>query len=235
MKIAFSGISYRALAWTASGLFCLLAPVTTHAAIVTTNAPIVGTEFVTLNVSATNNDTGAIYNSAELNVFITLATDLFALPANQTNYASIADLIADWNFSIRVSPTGEVYNGWNAQKENNGSVSMTHIDGIPDLSYDQWNSNPGSNTQAYTLLVPIAQVDFTGVSGYNPDKAGIVLSGAGNTMSDAFTAFAGVDTFQTGSQFYQVAIPEPKTYAIIFGLAALGAGLYRRRQKETNH
>ena len=234
MKIALSGISYRALALAASGLFCLLAPVQSQAAQLVTNNPIVGTEFVTLNVSATNNDTGAIYNSAELNVFITLATDLYALPANQTNYASIADLIADWDFSIRSSAPGNVYNGWNAQKENDGSVSISNN----DFDWDQWNSNPGSNTQAYTLLVPIAQVDFTGVSGYNPDKAGIVLSGAGNTMSDAFVGYEGgaanISHF-ADSQFYQVAIPEPKAFAIIFGLAALGAGLYRRRQKETNH
>ena len=213
----------------AFGLASLFTPAKSDAAVLIPNDPIVDSnDNIALNVSATNNDTGAIYNSAELNVFKELASQLYALPANQANYGSVTDLMADWNFFI--DPTGDVSNGWNSQKENDGSISLTNR----GFNYHEWTSNPGSNTQLYTLTIPMSQLDFTGVSGYNPDKAGIVLSGLDNTMSDAFVGTMDMDNiFSADSQFYQVAIPEEKTYAIIFGLAALGAGLYRRHQKKS--
>jgi len=219
----------------ALGLASLL-PTKADAAILNTNDPTpsfphVG-ENVTINLNAVNDDTGAIYNSAELNVFKELAEGLYALPANQTNYGSMLDLMNDWSFGISNNAPGNVHNGWNFQKQNDGSISIGNIGGVPDLSYDLWNSTSGSNTQAYTLIIPGSQLDFTGVAGFDPTKAGIVRSS--ELSSDMFVGFEGGAaniSHSADGHFYQVQIPEPSAYGALFALAAAGAALYRRRQR----
>lgn len=218
----------------ALGLASLLGPAKAEAAILVTNAPVVtANNSVSMEVSATNNDTGAVYNSAELNVFKDLATQLYALPANQTQYNSISDLMSDWNFNIRAFPTGDVYAGWNFQKQNDGSISLSNeslTGGEPGTDYDLWNSNPGSNKQAYTLIVPNSQLNFDGVAGYDPLKAGIVLSGI--EQPNMFIGTMDMDNiFRASGQSYQLIIPEPKTYAALFGSLALGLALIRRKRR----
>lgn len=188
-------------------------------------------------MEATNNNDGAIYNSADLNVTSQLATDLWALDANSNNsdpswngYNTIDDMIADWDMNIRAPSTGEVYDKWDATANADGSFSID----TSGLGPDTWfatQQDASQDMQFYTINIPKSQLELDGISGYNPaSDATIVLSGAGNTINDAFTAYAGVDTFQTSGQYFQVAVPEFSSSALAMGgLAGLLAGLRRRR------
>jgi len=85
--------------------------------------------------------------------------------------------------------------------------------------------------QFYTINIPKTQLELDGLAGYNPaTDASIVLSGAGNTIPDAFTAYAGVNTFQESGQYFQVQVPESSAYPAILGLAALALQALRRRR-----
>ncbi|MCC5841636.1 MAG: PEP-CTERM sorting domain-containing protein [Opitutales bacterium] len=222
----------RILGAGALGLASLLGPSQSDGAILVTNTPFIdSSDNTAINLSVKNDDEGAIYNSAELNVFKDLASQLFALPANQDNYSSIADLMSGWNFVI--APGVDFVNsGWNYEKKNDGSISLTNVGG---KNADEWNSNDGSNTQLYTITIPKTQLDFTGVAGYDPAKAGIVLSS--ETKPNMFIGKQGdgsnVINYPAEGLFYQVQIPEPSTYAAIIGLLAGAGAMYRRRQKNS--
>ncbi|MCC5842608.1 MAG: hypothetical protein JJT96_21000 [Opitutales bacterium] len=221
----------RVLVAGALGLASLLGPSQSDGAILVANTPELSANNVVLNVSATNNNEGAVWNSAELNVVKDLASQLFALPENQNLYSSIEDLMNGWGFLV--DPTGDVSSGWNATKENDGSISIFNNQ-IP-FGYDEWNSNEGSNTQLYTITIPKTQLDFTGVAGYDPAKAGIVLSS--ETKPNMFIGKQGdgsnVINYPAEGLFYQVQIPEPSTYAAIFGCLAAFVALYRRRNRKS--
>jgi len=88
------------------------APVITYEGIFDNTNP----ENVQMDVSATNNNTGSIYNSADLNLTSLLAynpdatiNSIWEIGTNSTDYASIADMVSNWNVAI----SGEVQNGWN--------------------------------------------------------------------------------------------------------------------------
>jgi hypothetical protein len=217
------------LAVAALGLASLLGPAKADGQIVVAHSPFLDSNNnVALNVSAQNDNIGAIYNSAELNVFRDLAAQLYALPENQTNYNSIADLMSDWN--VFIDPTGDVSLGWNYQKQNDGSISLSNIGGRAGSDYDEWTSNPGSNTQLYTITIPNSQLNFDGVAGYDPAKAGIVLSSVEQPNMFQATTTGGFN-IQADGLSYQLVIPEPKTYALLFGLIAGGAAILRRRRR----
>lgn len=168
-----------------------------------------------------NNDNGAVYDSGEVNLFQGLAGELYALPANQTAYSSLGDLVADWNVSIRGPPTGEVYNGWSADLGTDGQIDLSNN----DFWYDTWGATqqtPNLDTMALTVSVPKSQLELDGIAGYNPETDAKVVIGV-DSRPDAFVGSEGLDSWSATGNNYHV-VPEPMTsLLLIAGAAAAGA------------
>lgn len=198
--------------------------------------PAEGSSNIVLDMQATNDNVGAIYDSADLNLTSRLASDLWALTTNQSTYATMQDMIADWDMNIRTAPTGEVSNGWNFIANSDGSFSITNdsiTGGEIDTDYDGWYStstDSSQDMQFYTLNIPKSQLEFDGIAGYDPNSdATIVLSGEENTIPDAFVGSTGGNAYQAEGQYFQVAVPEFSSSALVMGgLAALFAAFRRR-------
>lgn len=181
-------------------------------------------DYIEKDVKIENNVEGAIFNSGLANFSIPLAEGMLDLPVNQG--LSVADLVKDWNVTIRAPTTGDVYTGWGAEFQNNGSLSITRGQGA---NVDTWAKD---NFVYLTIRVPKSQLEYDGIPGYNPlTDASIVLSS--QTMPNAFIGYSQnmLDSWSAEGQFYQVQIPEPRTYAFLFGLVVLGMGLRRRLRK----
>ena len=120
---------------------------------------------VTIPIEISNNDNGAIYNSYDLSLFHSLAVALFALPQNQTNFASIEEMTATWQLGIRPDPIGEVNADWNATTGDFNPVSINNVGGIPGLDYEQWlatQQDPNQDMMALALTIPLSQLDGNG-------------------------------------------------------------------------
>jgi hypothetical protein len=193
-----------------------LASIPGFGAAVVNNVPVENPIDFTLDSRATNDDPGVIYYSAELNIYKALAASLWNLPSNQATYADMTDMLADWSgVSVRGPPSSEVYTGWAATLNADGSVSIRNNDFDWDTWYDT-NTDPSQDMQAYTLIVPKSQLECDGVAGYNPlTDASIVLSDS--TRLDAFVGDeggAGGLSWQGEGTFYQVAVPVPNSISI---------------------
>jgi hypothetical protein len=120
-------------------------------------------ENVQLDISVTNDNNGTEYQSGELNVALNLAIELFALPGNQSSYASMAEMVAQWNVAVG----GEVQNGWSSSVNWDGSFSISNA----PFGSDVWfatQQNPSQDMQFYTINIPKSQLEFDGIAGYNP-------------------------------------------------------------------
>jgi hypothetical protein len=180
-------------------------------------------DYIEKDVKIENDVEGAIFNSGLANFSIPLAEGLLDLPVNQG--LSVADLVKDWNVTIRSGTTGDVYTGWGAEFQNNGSLSIANN----EFDWDTWAKD---NFVYLTIQVPKSQLEYDGIPGYDPlTDASIVLSS--QTMPNAFIGYSQnmLDSWSAEGQFYQVQIPEPRTYAFLFGLVVLGMGLRRRLRK----
>jgi hypothetical protein len=126
---------------------------------------IVGLSEIKLNLTLINNDPGAIYNSAEVHIFESLAEDVLALPANSGR--GVADIIGEWGAMAMPPPTGEVANGWNGAFDSSGMVSLTHA----GRNADPWlstSTNPNLDELALTVSIPKSQLDGNG-DGWSAD------------------------------------------------------------------
>ena len=200
---------------------------------------------VEMSLNVTNNNDGSIYNSADLNTTTLLAYNPDApvnslwelsvnsnpLDPNWNGYTSIAEMVADWP---GVSISGEVVNGWNFTTNPDGSFSMTNGGGFINFDYDGWYATqqyPSQDMQFYTINIPKSQLELDGIAGYDPlTDASIVLSGAGNTIADAFVGTMDtLNSYSAEGQYFTVAVPEPSAAAVILGLAAVAVvGLLRK-------
>jgi hypothetical protein len=192
---------------------------------------------VNIDVKATNNDAGAIYNSADLNVTKLLAYNptpeidsLWELPANQANYSSIADMVAAWpGVSIRSSPSSEVYTGWNAVTNSDGSFSLSKSGAAADL----WLStdiNSNQDMQAYTINIPKSQLSLVGLGNYTANDYGTITLSQ-TTVPDAFIGYeggAGGLSWQANGNHYQVAVPEASITGLLIGATALAIAATRK-------
>lgn len=190
--------------------------------------------FVILKVGVENDNIGSTYDSGLSQHFSILDDQLYSLiPGNQITYASPDDLVANWGgISVR-APPGEVENGWNGSFNSDGSLDLTN-NGIPG-NYDTWTQTD-SNSDYMFFEKPISKdlLELDGIEGYDPNTdASIVLSGEGNTIPDAFTAYEGaggnVIPYSAEGQYFQVQVPEFSSSALVMGgLAALFAAFRRR-------
>ena len=176
---------------------------------------------VELDIHLTNNDNGAVYDSGEVNAFQGLAGELYALPANQSTYASLSDLVADWNVSIRGPPTGEVSSGWFDTMNADASIDLAH----GPFGYDTWGATqqtPNLDTMALTISIPKDQLELDGVPGYNPATDARVVKGV-DSRPDAFVGLP--DGAMAPGNNYHV-VPEPTGLAL---MATVGAVVGARK------
>jgi hypothetical protein len=192
--------------------------------------PVPSGGYSILDLELTNTDIGAIYNSGTLNLFRPLAESLLNLPVNSSNpdYTSAADLMADWNISIE--SFGQVYSGWLHDVIDNGSIDLSNIGGIPDVSYTTWGDSinfPSQNTMALTIQIPLSQLELDGEPGYDPLTDARIELGS-TPVNNAFTAHqtGGFPSISTDGINYDV-IPEPGS-ALLLGLG-LAAATYGRK------
>jgi hypothetical protein len=192
--------------------------------LITQYEPVVGSTTLGLAIDLTNNDEGAIYDSGELTLLSPLAQSLWdTVPANQTTYADIGEMVADWNINIQPPPSGQVYNGWERTVNADGSIALSNlgaIGGIPEDDYTVWRDSigfPSQNTMALTIQIPLVQLELDGESGYDPLSDARIELGSG-TLPGAFVANTGSPA---SGQLYAV-IPEPSSvYLLLFGVWSL--------------
>ncbi len=161
---------------------------------------------VLLDISITNDDSGAIYDSASVSMFDDIAAQIYALDHNQSAYAARSDMTAEWSFQIRTPPTGEVENGWNENCGNWSCIDIYNIGGIPNVTYTQWlstSSDPDQDMMAITVGIPKAQLDGN-QNGWDPnDPADYLVTLDPNlTLEDSVVGKWGVSWFHGDSNAY---------------------------------
>ncbi|WP_438483360.1 PEP-CTERM sorting domain-containing protein [Oleiharenicola lentus] len=150
--------------------------------------------------------------------------------ANDTAYGNIGTSLA----GTAASNIGSVYNGLSLASSGQTLDSDTVL--LP-AGGNAWvtKATTGANSFGVTGLTTAKFVNpvtntFTGYSA--SDLYSITPTGGGTSTNLFFGTFALSNTGElsfTGSNF--AAIPEPSTYAAMFGAAALGLVIYRRRQQ----
>ncbi|ARN57702.1 PEP-CTERM sorting domain-containing protein [Sedimentisphaera salicampi] len=188
-----------------------------------------GNEYNTIDLKFTNNDPGAIYNSASVSneILGDLAEQLVSLSSNSGK--TVEDALNEFELTVRSPPTGEVYNGWDVSKDSQGGLSLNHNAGWAGFDYDEWTSDSATNDLALTVSVPTSLLETDGIEGYDPETdARIVL---GDTAVQ--NAFVGVynhnNQWSSSMNQYEV-VPEPMT-ALMFGVGALGVMAKRAGNK----
>jgi len=189
-------------------------------------------------VQITNDNDGATYDNYQLTLGY-LADAIFT--SNQTRleslgYTSGSDLVSNGLFDYSVSDLGEVYTGWSPAVQGNGDVSITHIDGDPNVDYSTWDATqqaPSQDMQQGTLNINNFFLDLNG-DGYNPATDLNIANGTESVVGgigyvDALNQF---NDYTSQITVQNPSIPEPATGLLI----ALGAaGLAARSPRRRNH
>jgi len=154
-----------------------------------------------LVVDLTNNDNGAIYNSYDLALFHSLATALYALPQNQTNYASVDALMGDWVLSIRSDPAGEVNTGWSPTTGNYNPVQITH----GPFGYEAWfatQQDPNQDMMRILLEIPKTQLDGDGDGWGRDDELDYLIVMEEDAVPDMGAGRSGTTSLAVGARPY---------------------------------
>jgi hypothetical protein len=175
-----------------------------------------------INYSFLNNDTGATYNSATLDLLPILGVVVDKIVLNNPNYSSAAQVYGGMGFGV--TPTGNVNTGWtNINLDTNtGMLSINHNGGDPNDDYDAWTS---SNTMTGTLNLG-NMLDFNG-NGIIDANEQLYFNGLANNAFNAKTT-GGFDIYSNVDKIGVV--PEPSS-ALLVGLGAGALALSRRRRE----
>jgi hypothetical protein len=151
-----------------------------------------------------NDDNGAIYDSYVFNAFTNLVNEMWALPQNQTNYASISEMLSDWDITIRGPPTGEVENKWGANFDNFGKLTLTHF----GKGYDKWEAtqqNPNMDSTYFICDIPDSQLcNSNGWTMADSNDYTIVLSDNVETNMGIASAGDGLNYWNADGHFYEL-------------------------------
>lgn len=143
---------------------------------------------VRLAVEVTNNNPGAVYNSAEVNFLQNLfynpspeIDSLWELPQNQTTYTTFSNMMG----AIGDLAINDLL-GWGTANNNDGSFDATNIGGIPNLTYTEWDSG---KMATFVHSIDKSFLSLSGLGSYGPgDYASIEISSV--PMSDAFVGYS---------------------------------------------
>jgi len=228
----------------ATGLVCaaMHAPKSAAAQVFVADVAYFPSESV-LDVSMKNNNPGVIYDTARLDIYLSLANEIFDL--GNSLEASVGDmLLTEWGLAIRGPPAGEIYNGWSAEWNAGGSVDFANNGIVPDGTYDVWRDETSDSlrdTLALRATIPNYLLERNETPGYqwdgdanNPNNDyAIKLSEVPHPDMFVGTDQGGFNNFTASSNRYELAnagIPEPSTAALL-GLGG-GLALLRRNRKE---
>ena len=202
-------------------------PAAAHGAILAQSSPSpVGLNLV-LGFEKTNDDPGAVYDSAELQgLFLPLAQSIYAFGSNAAIYASVQDMTAAWSGGI--TGLGSVSNGWSMSGFD--PKQFTNIGGLPDITYDQWVAG---RTGDFVTTIPLSQLTASGNAADwgDPDATYATITLSDTLVEDAFVGKTGgvnsPEFFADGFAYQLVIIPAPG----ILALAPLAALTTTRRRR----
>lgn len=173
----------------------LLAATALHGAEVTTSFSQTGTN-TQINFLLTNNDPGAIYNSAELRLEATLAPVVDAILRYKPGYTTRAQVYAAISVTIQQPPSGEVYTGWSRSLSSSmGVISLTNFGGFPDFDYTTWQNtlaNAAQDLMAITLNLG-GLLDFDGDSQLDAAERLLTLPPLTAAPDEASAGFVGIE------------------------------------------
>ena len=116
-----------------------------------------------VNFMMTNNDPGAIYNSAELRLETILAPVFDAIQRFKPGISTRGQVYATISHSIQPSPIGEVYNKWFHNLDSNTGVTALYHQGIGFTTWQNTAANASQDMMALTLNLG-SLLDFNGNS-----------------------------------------------------------------------
>ena len=114
-----------------------------------------------INLMMTNNDPGAIYNSAELRLETILAPVFDAIQRFKPGISTRGQVYATISHSIQPSPIGEVYNKWFHNLDSNTGVTALYHQGIGFTTWQNTAANASQDMMALTLNLG-GMLDFNG-------------------------------------------------------------------------
>lgn len=128
-------------------------------------------------------------------------------------------------YTIEPNPISEVYGGWNDGQEANGDITLTHVSGIPNISWIVWyasQQHSDYDMQRGTLGVAAEFLDLDG-NGYDPATDLNVTNGTAAVVG-------GVGTHDDLNQYQdyvlQIVVREANAEpAAGFALAAVAGGV----------
>jgi hypothetical protein len=174
-----------------------------------------------VDYTITNNDTGATYNSATLDLLPILGVVVDKIVLNNPNYSSSSQVYGDMTFNITSS--GNVHSGWSSSLDTNtGMLSINH----GPFGYTTWTSASNQNTMTGTLNLG-NMLDFNG-NGIIDANEQLYFNGLAN---NAFTSYSETGLTQWSADVNKIGVvPEPSS-ALLVGLGAGALALSRRRRE----
>lgn len=172
-----------------------------------------------VNYAFINDDTGATYNSATLDLSPVLSYVVDSIIANNPNFDTNEEVYAGMNFNL--TNAGNVSAGWSSSfDKNTGLVSITNN----NRNYTEWTSASNQNTLTGTLNLG-NMLDYNGNGIIDPNET-LAFMGIAN---NAFTGTMNINNSYDANVNMLGVIPEPSS-ALLLG-AGLGALALRRRRE----
>jgi hypothetical protein len=200
----------------------LVAPQKAESAVIVSDISQFGSSAI-VGYTLTNNDIGATYNSATLDLSAILGTVVDKIVLNNPNYDSAAEVYSSPNMTFNITSSGNVHSGWSSSLDTNtGMLSINHAP--PPFGYTTWTSASNQNTMTGTLNLG-NMLDFNG-NGIIDANEQLYFNGLAN---NAFTAQEGVFFYNSDVDKIGV-IPEPSS-GLLVGLGLTALALSRRRRE----
>jgi hypothetical protein len=144
-----------------------------------------------VNFFMTNNDPGAIYNSAELRLESFLAPVIDAIQRFKPGITTRAQMYATMSLTVRQTPTGEVYSGWQSNiNSSTGVVSLSH--GPFFTTWQTTAANASQDMMALTLNLG-GLLDFNGNSLVEAGERLLTLPALAAAPAEPDAGFVGIE------------------------------------------
>lgn len=177
-------------------------------------------------------------NGGDTNGFIG-STWNFVMTSSQTEYVNVSGLTAVVSDSVTLTISGAGNPGYNGSYPL-VETNTTNFTAFPSYFNTQYflNTTTGA-ASTFNFGSPVLTV--SGVSGFGPDVVSsqpwpgdpIEASDFEGALLSAINILIEGEVYDFGSGTMGAAVPEPSTYAALFGLAALGVAALRRQRKAT--